>query len=453
MRSFRLGGAGMHGETGNGLSPDLAIDFASALGTCLEGGKVVTAIDTRFSSSMFLHSALSALMSCGSTVYDAGTAPAPLLHFLVPYLNADGGLLIGAGHHPAGWNAFVPLSNSGAYFNSVQLQELLDIYHAHNYRYCPWDKIGSLQSIPESAASAYLDMIASLVDSRLIASKKYRIIIDCCNGSGSILAAGFAERLGFELVPINDELSGILPHDPEPRPRSSFQVKSMMKALKADAGFIFNSDVSRAAVVTDSLETLSEEYTLPLVADHMLGKTPEPSTVVTNCCSTRTFDEIAIKHNANIIKTKVGQASVIDKMIESNALLAGDGSGSVACSGGVKGFDGFMTVAMILEAMASNNSSSADLAARLPRYHIIKRKVQCPSAHGYNILRGMKKIFPDAEMTEEDGFRFDWPDGWVHLRASATEPVVRMIVEWKTPEGAEDLASHVMAYMERVSIQ
>ena len=296
-------------------------------------------------------------------------------------------------------------------------------------------------------------MIASLVDSRLIASKKYRIIIDCCNGSGSSFAAGFAERLGFELISINDELSGILPHDPEPRPRSSFQVKSMMKALKADAGFIFNSDVSRAAVVTNSLETLSEEYTLPLVADHLLGKTPAPATIVTNCCSTRTLDEIALRHNAHLIKTKVGQASVIDKMIETGALLAGDGSGSVACSGGVKGFDGFMTVAMILESMALKDLSLAELAARLPRYHIIKRKVQCPSAHGYNILRGMKKIFPDAEMSEEDGFRFDWPGGWVHLRASATEPVVRMIVEWKTPEGAEDLASHVMAYLERISVQ
>ena len=132
MRSFRLGGAGMHGETGNGLTPDLVIDFASALGTCLEGGKVVIASDTRFSSTMFTHAAVSALMACGTNVYNAGIAPAPLLHFLVPHLSSDGGLLIGAGHHPAGWNAIVPLSSSGAYFNSVQLQELLDIYHAHN---------------------------------------------------------------------------------------------------------------------------------------------------------------------------------------------------------------------------------------------------------------------------------------------------------------------------------
>ena len=363
MRSFRLGGAGMHGETGNGLTPDLAIDFASALGSYLDGGKIVIASDTRFSSLMFRHAVVSALMSCGSTVYTAGISPAPMLHFLIPYLHADGGLLLGAGHHPAGWNAIVPLSSYGAYLNSVQLQELLDIYHAHNYRYCSWDNTGTLEVVPENAASAYLDMIASLVDAQLIASKNYKIIIDFCNGSGSTLSSGFASRLGLELIPINDELSGILPHDPEPRPRSSFQMKSMMKALSADAGFVFNSDVSRAAVVTNSLETLSEEYTLPLVADHILGRTSRPSSVVTNCCSTRTLDEIVLRHNGRLMKTKVGQASVIDKMIESGAVLAGDGSGSVACAGGVKGFDGFMTVAMILESMARNDLSSAELAS------------------------------------------------------------------------------------------
>lgn len=452
MRYLRLGIAGMRGEVGTGLTPALAIDFASAMGTYLDGGKIIIASDTRISSPMVRNAVLSALLSCGCEILDAGIAPAPVVHFLVPHLKADGALLLGAGHHPAGWNAIVPFDRNGAYFNSVQLQELLDIYHGRRYKTCGWDKMGIIKDISAEFAAPYLDKIFSYVDRKAIAEKKFRIIADFCNGTGSVLAEKFAEGLGIDLIPINNAFSGILPHDPEPRPRSSMQVQSIMKPLKADAGFVFNSDMSRAAIVTDTGETLSEEYTLPLVANHILSTCPPGSSAVTNWCTTRTFDDIVKRHKCIVHKTKVGQSFIIDKMIESNAVISGDGSGSVAFYNSIRGFDSFMIMVKILEAMAHRGLPLSKLSAELPRYHIIKRKINCPSAHAYTILRSVGAVFKDASVSEEDGLRFDWKDGWIHLRASATEPIIRMIVEWKTSEQAEDMALQMQGQLERLLV-
>ncbi len=441
----------MRGRIAEGLTPPVIIDFASAIGTYLDGGKIVVGNDTRISSGMVSSAVFSALMSCGCTVIDAGVVSAPELHFLVPALNADGGILIGAGHHPAEWNALVPLSRSGAYFNSVQMQELLDVYHGRRFSWQRYDKCGKIDVLPPGLSESYVELVCSQLNIPAISSGNFTVIADFCNGSGAHLASLFAEKFGIHLIPINDTLSGYLPHTPEPRPRSSLQVQSMLKVLKADVGFVFNTDMSRVAVVTDSCETLSEEYTFPLVVEHVLScRAKEESCVVTNGCSTMTLDKIVEKYNGILSKVKVGQAHIIDRMQEVKAVIAGDGSGSIALGSSVPGFDGFMAMGLILESMALKNCGSAELAARLPRYHIIKRKVQCNSGHAYSLLRRMKGMFPDAVLTENDGFRFDWPDGWAHLRASETEPVIRIILEWNSLDGAEDKVLQITGQLERM---
>jgi len=450
MRFLRLGTAGMRGQLGSGLTPLNAIRFASAMGTWLDGGKVLLGIDTRISSQMLKSACQSALLSSGCAVVDADVCPAPLLHFAVGHLKADGALLIGAGHHPAGWNAIVPLSARGSYLNSVQTQELLDIHHSGVFKNCPWSSLGSVAGFPPETLDRYLDMLCSKLDVEAIASARFRVVADFCNGSGSVAGDAFARRLGVELVPINDLPSGFLPHDPEPRPRSSFQVKSVMAPLKANIGFVFNSDMSRMAVVTDTGETLSEEYSFPLVANHLLGKCGPGASVVTNWCTTRTLDEIVERRGCSIVKAKVGQSAIMDKMVERSAVMAGDGSGSVAFAEGVPGFDSFAAMGLVLEAMALERCSSSTLASRLPRYHIVKRAIPCQSAHAYTLLRSLHGKFPEARCNEEDGLRFDWKEGWVHLRASMTEPIIRMIVEWETHEGADDKALQVRSLLERL---
>ncbi len=450
MQFLRIGPAGMRGKVGSGLNPRFAINLASAFATYIGGGRVLVGRDSRTSSPMLHSASVSALMACGCEVLDAGICPAPVLQFLVSYFGAAGGLLIGAGHHPADWNAVVVLADNGAYLNSLQTQELLDVYHNGRYSYTKWDGIGKIRQLSSEVFEPYFDKICSLVDCDMIASRKFKIVADFCNGSGSTSFANLARRLGVETIPINDALSGVLPHDPEPRPRSSVQVQSMIRYLKADAGFVFNSDMSRMAVVTDSAETLSEEYTFPLVADHVLRKNPPPCTVVTNWCTTRTLDEVVRRHGGTVVKTKVGQAFTLDRMISLDAKLGGDGSGSVVMAGAVPGYDSYLAMIMILESMAARKAGSAALASALPRYHIIKQKVQCPSSHAYTLLRSLKGHYAGAAINEDDGLRFDWPDGWIHLRAALTEPIIRMIVEWRTKEEAEEKAGEVRVLIERI---
>lgn len=451
MRFLRLGPSGIRGAVGSALTAQLAIKYASAFGTWLDGGTVGVAIDTRTSSPMFKSACFAGLLATGCNVVDFGIRPAPVLHFAVKKLGLDGAMLIGGGHHQGGWNAVMPFSKRGTCLTPLQSQEMLDIYHGGVFRSAGWNHTGRITVAPQQIALDYVEDLAKLVNADAIASRKFRVVADFCNGSGSVLSHLLADRFGLDLVPINDLLSGSLPHDPEPRPRSSAQVKSIMKPLRADIGFVFSSDVGRTAVVTDSGETLSEEYSFPIVADHVLQRAGKGAGVVSNCCTTRTLDDIVRMRGGVLHKGKVGQAHTIDKMFETGSVLAGDGSGSIALARGVPGFDSFLLMALVLESMAFSGESSSQIAARLPRYYIIKRAVPCSSSHAYSILRSLRgRLFPDAEFSEEDGLRFDWEDGWVHLRASMTEPIVRMIVEWKGREKAEEHAAKVYSIIERV---
>ncbi len=442
----------MHGLAGTALTADCALRYASSLATWAgKNSRIALAMDSRISSPMLRSACLAGLLSCGVRVTDCGICPAPLLHFCVMKEHLDGALLIGAGHHPAGWNAIVPVSERGSCLTPGQSQELLDIYHSGIYSFSPWSEVGTVNHADAgSLMESYLDRLCSFVDADSVRKRHFRILCDFCNGSGGVVCDAFAERFGIEMISLNRTVSGILPHDPEPRPRSSVQLASLMPYLKADAGFVFNSDVSRVALVTDTGETLSEEYSFPLAADHILSASPRGTPVVTNCCTTKTLDDIVSRHGGVLHKSGVGQAWTIDKMMESSAVIAGDGSGSAAFARGVPAFDGFAVMAVILEAMAKSGRTSSALAAELPRYHIVKTSFSCPSFHACHLLRSLRGAFPDAELSEEDGLRFDWPDGWVHLRASMTEPVVRLIVEWKDRETAERRSMAFRSMTERI---
>lgn len=451
MRFLRVGPSGIRGAVGTALTGQLAIKYASAFGTWLDGGTVGVAIDTRTSSPMFKSACFAGLLATGCSVVDFGVCPAPVLHFAVKRLGLDGGMLIGAGHHQGGWNAIVPFSRRGSCLSPLQSQETLDIYHGGVFRSAKWNQTGSIIPAPRTIAEEYVEDLAKLVRARELAERRFRVVTDFCNGSGSLLKELIADRFGLDIIPINDLLSGSLPHDPEPRPRSSSQVKSIMKPLRADAGFVFSSDVGRTAIVTDTGETLSEEYTAPLAADNVLSKLPRGAKVATNWCSTKTLDLIVEKHGGTICKGQTGEAYTIELMFERDAVLAGDGSGGLAvASSGTYGFDGFAAMLLTLETMALRGQSSSGIAGELPRWHITKMSLPCRSFKAYSVLRSLRTIFPDAEVTEEDGLRFDWPDGWLHVRMSMTEPILRMITEWKKPEDAVGRVMHIRAAVERM---
>jgi len=439
--TLRLASFGMRGYIGESLTIRTVMDFASAYGTFVDGGRILLARDTRYSSPM-LHSAVTAsLMSCGCEVMDMGVCPTPMLQFSMKPMGAAGGVSITGGHHGMGWNSIALIGSDGAFIEPVGGETVLDIFHAGDFLRKRTGDLGPIVEV-DDFSEAYFSALSRQVDVEAIRSANLTVMIDPLVGSGSPYLQTFAHEFGFNLIAVNDQPSGYLPREAEPRPRSALQMASFIKHVKGQVGFVLNSDMSRMSMVTESGEPMSEEYTFAVIADHVLEK--NPGVVVTNCCTSRMIDDIAERHRCSVVKTRVGQAFVTSALEDESGVIGGEGSGSVTLPAFSRGFDGFLMMALILEAMAVRKQPLSGLLGRLPRYHIIKRSMACGSRTGYSAIENMKEQlseYGDAENFEmTDGLRINWKDGWLHARASHTEQIVRVISEAKSVELAESRA-------------
>ncbi len=443
MRQLRIGKSGLHGEISNGLTPRILIDYGCAFGSLMDQGTVVIAIDNRISSEMILNSLQSALFSTGCNVINLGVCSAPVFSYAIKELKANGGMLIGATHHPFNWNAVMPFSDDGQIFNAIRQQELLDIYHSKDYDFVAWNKLGYNIPITENIHCKYVSYICKNINIDEITKHNYTIIADFCNGAGAETAKIIAKLLNLNLISINDTKGGFLPHDPEPRPRSAMQIKPLILPLKADVGFVFNSDMSRVSIVSNTAETLSEEYTFALIADYLLKKQNnlDETVLVTNLCTSRMIDYIAEQNHIPLFKTAACPADIADMVESHRAFLAGEGCGSVQFNH-LKTYDSFMVMITLIEAMAIEGISIAERVEKnVPRYHIVKRKFNMSLANGYAMIRKLHYHFTDAKViTEGDGIRFDWDDGWIYLRNSLSEGAIRLIVEWNSKKIAKEKA-------------
>ena len=443
-RFIRLGNAGIRGIVGSGLNLRRTSNYCSALATWTNGQKILIGCDTRQSTPFLKSIALSSFIAAGSEIIDCGILPAPTVQFLVKKLNAAGGCIIGASHHGLGWNAILPLNSSGACAQSGEHQDILNILHSRQFKLEPWDKLGSVAKLDSKHIQDYINEIFKDLNVKAIKKAQLKVVVDCCNGSASVILKQIFDKAGIELITINDELNGYLPHDPEPRPRTAYQTKALLETIVADVGFVLNSDATRVSLVTSAGETLSEEMTFPLVTKALLDKTKTPQTIISNVCTTRSVEQVAEQHGSEVVKVEVGQSPAVESLVENNAFIAGDGMGSVAYKGEVPGFDAFRSMLVILETMALNDKSSSTLVNELPRYHIYKSKIRCNNSKGYAVIQRCSELFKDViSIDKTDGSRFEWKDGWVHLRVSETEPILRLISEWPTLDQAREKAEYI----------
>jgi len=443
--SLRLASFGMRGFIGQSLSIKAAMDFAAAFGTYLKGGRILLGRDTRYSSPM-LHSAVaSSLIGCGCEVVDLGVCPTPMIQFSVKPLGAAGGVSISGGHHGMGWNSISLMDAEGAFLEPAGGENVLDIYHAGDFIRQTSSGIGRLVE-NKSFSKNYFDALVSTVNADAIRKAGFNILIDPLGGAGCPFLAEFSSRLGFRLIAVNDQPSGYLPREAEPRPRSALQMASFIKHVHGHAGFVFSSDMYRMSMVTEEGEPVSEESTFAVMADYILGK--KQGTLVTNCCSSRAVDEIAARHGCRVIKTPVGPAYIMAALQDESGVIGGEGSGSVFLPSFSRAADGFLMMAVVLEAMAASGLSLSRLIQKTPRYHIVKRTLSCGSRAGYGAIDAIKRRgadFPGSiSMDLTDGVRFDWASGWVHARSSNTEQMVRVISEDRDRALAVQRADHMM---------
>lgn len=438
--------SGLRGVVGNGLTPDYLTRFAAAVGTIANKGTVVLSRDGRSTGEMVRHAVIAGLISTGCRVVDAGIATTPTCGVLVTHLKAAGGIQITASHNPIPWNGLKPFSAEGSVFNQEQGEQLLDVLNNEKFNYVSWDELGTLE-VYENPAGPHIVRVLELVDVDQIQQRKFKVVLDCNRGSGAVSTPQFLEALGCEVIVLGGTADGQFEHTPEPLKENLTGLSEAVVQHKADAGFAQDPDADRLAIVDETGRYIGEELTLALGADYVLARTPGP--IVVNGSTSRVTADIAAKYNSPFFRSYVGEAHVCAKMKQENAIIGGEGNGGVIDPkvGYVR--DSYVSMAYVLAGLAASGQTLSAWADSLPQYCIVKNKITCPREQVDNACKALEAHFDSATASTGDGLRLDWDDRWVQVRASNTEPIIRVIAEAPQQTEAETLCSTAMEIVEK----
>jgi len=442
MKPLKIGITGVRGIVGETFTPELAIAFAQAVGTYLGAGRILVCRDTRPSGPMVRSAVMAGLLAAGCEAIDLGVCPTPTMQLAVRRLSAAGGVSITAGHNPSQWNALKFVRGDGLYLNTRQAEELLDIYHQGEFEKAEWNEIRT-HIETQDAIERHIEVLRNAFDVEAIRARKLTVAVDCCNGACSVLSPRWLAELGCTVLAINDDVTAPFPHDPEPKRETMAQLRAIVKAGRADIGFAHDADGERLGIVTEAGEPLSEEMTLALATDIKLsGLSRTPGAVVTNVSTTQTIERIAERYHSNVIRVPVGAAYISEAILEHNAVIGGEGNGAVAIPEIHAANDSAAAIGLILEQMAKTGKRVSELVADLPRYVMLKHYVQIEPHLLFSVLNEIREEVEKADADEvdlSDGVKLSWPDGWVHIRASNTESMIRVIAEAEGEKRAGEL--------------
>jgi phosphomannomutase len=428
MKPLKIGITGVRGIVGETFTPEVAVGFAQAFATYLDRGRILVCRDTRSSGPMVRSAVVAGLLATGCEVIDLGVCPTPSLQSAVSWLGADGGIAVTAGHNPAQWSALKFVRGDGLYLNPLQAEELLDVFHQGEFTKATWDEIQpAIQS--QDPIEHHIELLKDAFDTPLIKARRFKVAVDCCNGACSRLIPRWLAELGCEVLAINDDPTGTFPHRPEPTPATMAQLSAVVKAGHADIGFAHDADGERLGIVTELGEPLSEELTLALAARIRLEQSP--GVIVTNVSTTAAIEKIAARFGGSVVRTQVGQTYISEAMLEHNAVLGGEGSGGVMVPQVHLTHDSAATIGLILEGLARLGGTVSSLIQQLPRLVMLKYNLAVEPNHLYSVLQDFRVAIEGEHLACDltDGIRVDLPQGWIHVRASNTESLIRIIVE------------------------
>jgi len=433
-----VGVSGIRGIVGKSLIPEIVTKLSAAFGNFVNKGKVVVGSDTRTSNQMFKYAVFSGLLSTGCEVIDVRVCPTPSVQLMVEKLKADGGIVITGSHNPAEWNALKFIRPDGLFLYPEQGEKFLYLYEKDKIKYVSWNKIKKVYQ-EKGAIENHLERVLNIVDREKIAHRRFKVVVDACNGTGGLITPELLRRLGCEVFTINSEPNGIFAHFPEPIPSNLEGLSEAVKSKGADIGFAHDIDADRVAIVTEKGDILREDYALLLVSRFVLSK--RKGLVVTNVSTTEALDDIAKEFGSSVKRTKVGDINVSRCIKEEGAVIGGEGNGGVIVPEVHYARDGIAAVALILEYMTESSEPISRLAAHLPHYYIVKKKMKFSSRNFPSLKEELKKEFYGSKMDFLDGVKITLNEGWIHIRASGTEPIIRIIAEAKTREQAEKLSN------------
>ncbi len=436
---------------GEGLTPPDIVKFTSAWATWArnqvkkEKYTVIIGRDARVSGIMVNNLVCGTLMGMGMDVIDLGLASTPTVEMAVQFEKADGGIIITASHNPAEWNALKLLNNKGEFLSAKDGEELLEIAESEKFDYAAISELGRYNTGSDFALK-HIDAILALplVDVNAIRKSNFKVAIDCVNSVGGLVLPELLRLLGVkEVVELYCEPDGLFPHNPEPLPENLQKLSETVVSGKADLGFAVDPDVDRLAIVNENGTMFGEEYTLVAVADYVLSE--NPGNTVSNLSSTKALMEITGSHGGTHYASAVGEVNVIAEMKRTGAVIGGEGNGGVIYPALHYGRDALAGAALFLTHLAKQGIKCSDLRKKYPDYYLSKNKVRLsPGIDLDAILEKIKKHYSHYPVNDTDGVRIDLPGGWVHLRRSNTEPVIRIYSEAGDMNRAESFSSKVI---------
>ena len=441
---LKIGVSGIRGVVGEFLTPALACAFAQAFGTYVRGGRVVVGRDTRSSGEMLQHAVTCGLLAAGCEVVDTGILPTPTIQIYVGATRAQGGIAITASHNPAEYNALKLFNAGGLFFNNYERSELIDLYHQSDFRQASNAEIRRVVSDYHSAVQIHFERVLAHVDAARIRARKFRVALDAVNGAGSLVSPRFlGETLGCQLAAISVDPTQPFPREAEPRAEVLGDLVDLVRRSKSEIGFAQDPDGDRLAVVDETGRVLDGDDVLALAVDAALRRLP--GDVVVNLTTSSVIDDVAAAHGRRVWRTPVGEANVVETMQSVNAAIGGEGSnGGVIFPAVHLCRDSYTGMAFLLDRMAETGETVSTLAGRLPRYFRRLGKVSFEHGRLGGLMQDLETQFPRAETDRSDGLKLMLPGGWIHVRASNTEPLLRVAVEARSPQEVEDLYNAVL---------
>ncbi len=438
--------SGVRGIIGETLTPEIALRFGQALGYFLRQNaasapvNVALGRDSRISGPMLAGAMAAGLLSTGVNVTELGIATTPTIALMGRFLKAQAAVVITASHNPGQYNGIKFLRHDGIAMPAEAIAQLHQLFQTEPFACQSVENLGLLTTDSRSHAH-HVQTVLAHIDAKPIAANRYKVVLDSINGAGCIASPMLLGKLGAELIHINASADGRFAHTPEPTKDNLTGLCHEVKARRAHVGFAQDPDADRLAIVDEHGSYIGEEYTLALATLARLSV--KPGAVVANLSTSRLVDDIAARHNCRVLRTPVGEANVAARMMAENAVIGGEGNGGVIDLriGPVR--DSLLGMALILDLLARTNKTVSQLVADLPRYAMIKEKFTCTRAQADALVARAKTAFSDGKVDTQDGARIDWPQGWVHVRPSNTEPIARIIAESTDEATARELIARV----------
>ncbi len=444
------------GRTGDTLNPIDIARFTSAFAMYIrlsgqaDSNRIVIGRDARISGEMVRSIVAGTLIGCGFDVLDIGLASTPTTELAVIFSKSSGGIIITASHNPKHWNALKLLNSSGEFLSKEEGEKVLDLAEKEDFDFSPVEKLGHYYK-DDSFDKKHIDNILNLelVDQEGIKKKNFRVCLDTINSVGGIILPKLLKALGVDFEILNGEVNGDFAHNPEPLEKNLSSIMELTKQGGFDLGIVVDPDVDRLAFISEDGSMFGEEYTLVAVADYVLDN--KVGNTVSNLSSSRALKDITLEHGGGYAASKVGEVNVTKLMKETSAIIGGEGNGGVIYPESHYGRDALVGIALFLSLMAKKNLKATEIRRLYPDYYIAKNRIELTKTTNFKkVQEKIISMYPSEMLNLEDGLKIDFPDKWVHLRTSNTEPIIRIYSEASTKEKAEELGQEFINIINKI---